>query len=120
MASVTHTQVRSSVLSGYQIVDTVTATVSIPTQLFVFKTTDDSFSRVATVFDVGEYPDNKPDAIANGDPYYRGAVVTIVYAQLDDAVNFAQTTHDRLQSLVIEYAAATTTFVGSTTETLTS
>jgi hypothetical protein len=119
--TITHTQVRSvQVGPAYRTVDTVTASVNIPPEAFVFLVADDSFQHVATVDNILNLPNTKAQAIIDGKDAYRLAVVQKDYAILSDAEEFANTLIQRMKLLVIEYDAAVNDFVGTTTETLSS
>ena len=62
--TITHTQVRS-VQAGpvYRVQDTVTASVGIQQQVFVFRTADVSFNRIATVDDMLTLPTSQAQAM---------------------------------------------------------
>lgn len=121
MASITHTQVRS-VQAGplYRVADTVTASVDIQPQVFVFQTSDNAFNRIATVDDMMTLPTSQAQAVIDGADYYRLNAVTKDYESLKTADDAATAIVDRIKRLLVEYDAAVTEFVGTTTETLTS
>lgn len=121
MASLTHTQTRLLYGDLYRVVDTVTATVSMPTQVFVFLTaTPGVYNRVASVNDLNTLPDTLVQAQTDGAEYYRLATVTRDFTVLAQAETFATEVIGRLKLLVVEYDSATTQFIGTTTETLSS
>jgi hypothetical protein len=119
--TLTHTQVRS-VQAGplYRVSDTATAGVNIEKEVFVFKTADDVFNRIATVADMTDYPNTKAQAVLDGKDYYRDAHFQHDYASLKQAADAATAIVGRLKALLVDYDAATNTFVGTTTETLSS
>ena len=121
MASVNHTQIRSTIAGPqYQVQDTINSAVGIETQLFLFRVSDDVFANVCNVDDVSAYPNTKNQAITDGKSYYRLATVTKAFPTLALGQEFADTIKARLKSLMVDYAAATTTFVGTTTESISS
>ena len=119
--SVTHTQV-NSVLTGplYQVIDTVTATTGIDTNVFILSVVDDSFQYVASVADMYAFPNTKAAAITANQTLYRSAVGTMAFAAISNAVNFAATNVERIEWLVNAYNTATNAFIGTTTATITS
>lgn len=121
MISITHTQIRS-VQAGplYRVQDTVTASVGIQQQVFVFETSDQSFNRIATVDDMLSLPTSQAQAVIDGKDYYRLNTVTKDYESLKTAEDAATTIVNRIKLLLVEYDAAVNAFVGTTTETLTS
>ena len=113
----THTQVRSLLVDGtYQVDDHVTASTNIAIEPFVFRYADNLFDHVATADDLLTMP-NTPTV---GQSFYRQARVTKVWVYLGDAIGFAAMLEERLKLLLVTYFAATTRFIGTTTETLTS
>lgn len=119
--SVTHTQTRS-VEEGpaYVVYDVVDASDGIAPEVFVFRTDDDAFNRIATIGDMTTLPAGKAAAVAAGADYYRLPDVTRSFASLSAADNAATGISQRIQLLVVEYDAAVTSFIGTTTETLSS
>ncbi len=113
----THTQVRNLLMDGtYQVDDHITASANIAPEAFVFRYADNLFDHVATADDILTLP-NTPTL---GQAFYRLARVTIAWVDLGDAIGFAAMLEDRLKLLLVDYFAATTRFVGTTTETLSS
>lgn len=119
--TLTHTQVRS-VQPGplYRVDDTATASSGIQKEVFVFQTADDAFNRIATVDDMLNLPNNKPQAILDGKDYYRGAHVVKDYQSLKTADDAATAIVDRIKRLLVQYDEAVNAYIGTTTETLTS
>lgn len=119
--SITHTQTRSVPSPGvYRTADSVTDTVGIETQVFVFNVSDDSYSRVASVYDMLTYPNTKAAAVAADQPYYRDASVSKDITAIDVAKEFASNLKGSLKVLAVEYDAAVNQFVGAETATVTS
>jgi len=116
----THTQTRTTAGGFYRVADTVTSATGIPSQVFVFRTTDQEFSRVAAVDDLLELPDTLEAAVAEGCAYYRTAAMSRDYESMATAADFAAALKRDLKYLVIEYNKAVTLFLGTDTETLTS
>ena len=113
----THTQARTLLGYGtYQVDDHITASVNIAVEAFVFRYVDSQFDHVATADDIITLP-NTPTI---GQAFYRQARVTKAWVDLGDALGFAAMLEDRLKLLLVDYAAATALFIGTTTETLSS
>lgn len=120
-ASLSHSQTRSVTAENlYRVVDTVTASTGMPPEVFVFRTEDAVYNRIASVGDLQTLLTSQAAAQTAGHPYYRLAAVTMDWALLSQAKDFATTVNARLRDLVKAYDLAVTGFVGSTTETLTS
>lgn len=119
--TVTHTQVRS-VQAGplYRVDDEVTASSGIDPEVFVFRTSDEAFNRIATVDDMMLLPNTRAQALIDGDDYYRLAQVVKDYESLKTADDAATTIVGRIKQLLVDYDAAVNEFVGTTTETLSS
>ena len=112
--SLTHTQVRSVVSTNYQVVDTVTAaTNGLDINVFVMAGDTGQFQRVA---DPGDLSLPTVSTV----PLWRTYVVTGSFPELCHAQEFAAILEQRLQSLVTNYDASVSAFVGTTTETLSS
>jgi len=118
-STITHTQVRSLVGDQFQVVDTVTATVIIAPEVFVYQTVGPLvFDHVATVLDMLSFPTSQAAAVLASLPFYRLATVTKIFPAVDQAQDFATTLIQRMTALASEYDVVTTAFVGTTTETL--
>jgi hypothetical protein len=120
-SSLTHTQVRSLHDASYRVEDTVTASVHIPMEVFVFATaTPGVYNRIATVNDIMTYPDSLLQAQTDHADYYRLAAVVRDFDVLTQAEAFATEVTTRFKSLVVEYDSYVNQFVGTTTETISS
>lgn len=119
--TLSHTQVRS-VQAGptYRTLDTVTASSGIAPEVFVFRVDGDVFEHVATVHDMANLPNTRAQAVIDGKDWYRLATVQRDLDILSDADEFADSLIGRMKALVVEYDAAVTAFIGTTTETLSS
>jgi hypothetical protein len=120
MASIDLTQVRSVVASAYRVANTITNPSGMPAEVFVFRTNDQSFSRVASPTDLSLLPSSLESAQTSNNEFYRSAVASRDFALLDEAQDFAAMIRNRLPVLVKEYNALVTLFVGTTTTTVTS
>jgi len=118
-STITHTQIRSLVGDDFQVQDTVTATVLIAPEVFVFQTVGLLvFDHVATVLDMLSFPNTQAQAVIDSLPFYRLAAVTKIFPAVNQAQDFADTLIQRMTALAAEYDVVTGTFVGTTTETL--
>lgn len=119
MASITHTQTRT-IISGpmFRVSDVITAATDIPMAVFVFKVTDDTFSHVATVYDLSTYPDTREQAVEAEQDFYRQTAVTKDWESLGTAIDFAESIKPRLKLLVKDFEKASDLFVGVTVETV--
>jgi hypothetical protein len=105
----------------YRVKHDVTASVHIDAHVFVFSTDTETFSHVATVYDMEKITCTTLAAAQTaGDEFYRLDEVTKDWVSLDTAAEFAAYNKQRLQFLVTEYEAYTTSFAGVTTTTITS
>ena len=96
----------------YRVVNVITDVTDIPPELFVIATTTDTFSHVATVWDLQNYPTTKVAAVANNDPYYLSDTGTREYARLQDGMDFAAVVVSRLEWLARDYTKAIDEFQG--------
>jgi hypothetical protein len=104
----------------YRVLDTITASVGLPLEDFVFVTATQTFDHVAVVSDIAAYPNTYAAAVAGNYTYYRLASVQIDWATVASAEDFATTLQARLKALCVDYDAAVATFLGTTTETISS
>lgn len=70
----------------------------------------DIFQRVCVVVDVETYVDDRDEAIANGDEYWRGSVYTLEFGDIEVAVAAVRTISDRVNTLVNDFVAYQTSF----------
>ncbi len=84
----------------YRVSTRITRSIGIPAELFVFFTSSDNFSNVATVRDIDAWPVGKTAALEQGRDFYRLDAVTITAS---DAVTAgrAGTDHTRRLRLVL-------------------
>lgn len=116
MTSLTLSQTRQ--VNGdttYSVINTITASVGIPREAFVYVYGTNDYSRVASAFDILSFP-NTPDPTKG---YYRTATVTLTYPAVADAQAASTSVKTAIQDLVTTYAAAVTAFQGSDTTTYT-
>ena len=105
----------------YRVKHAISASVHISDHVFVFNTADESFSHVATVYDIEKIASmTKAAAETADDEYYRLDTVTRDWDSLDMASEYAVYNKQRLQSLVSDYEVYSTTFAGATTSVITS
>lgn len=111
--TVTRTQTRT-VSEGpvYQVTETCTAANSFDTSIYIYRVTDDTYSHLATVADLLNYPVGKPAAVAAKAPYYRSNTVTRSFGTVSAALKFTEDLTRKAQILCNEYAPAVDTFVG--------
>lgn len=116
--TITLHQKREAIAGGYKLTSTITAATGIPTELFLFKESDDSYQHVCTVDDILRYPHGTSPTI----DFYREptAVLTYTTEDLDEAIEEAALQKTRLAALVGEYDDAVNAFDGEEDTTYTS
>src|SRR3990172_13199616 len=82
--------------STYRVALSIINAVGIEMDVVVLKESDDSFSRVATVYDMETWPANKADATAGGLQYYRGRTIQRDFTTIRDATSFVTVSSNRL------------------------
>lgn len=119
--SLSHSQTRSLTPdSRYRVDSTVVAAVGMPLEVFVYRTEDGSYNRVASVADVMQLPATRAAAQAQRVGFYRQATVSITWDTQAEAEAFSRTVREKLARLAKEYDVALARFVGTTLEILTS
>jgi len=109
MATMTLFQQRTNIgPPGYNIKNRVDASVDIPKEIFVVKSFDDSFDRVASIGDLF-YPTVKNIAV----PYYRVKEVDRAFDNVETAIAFASAVKTRVDALVKAYTPDVAAFLGS-------
>ena len=88
--------------------------------VFVFSVKDDSFNRFATVYDLENFPADKPTAISEGLDFYRGLTFTRSWPTIQNALADKDVSQDRLTALCKDWQVYSSGFPASTTTTLTS
>lgn len=101
----------------YQVTTTVTETLGIAEEVFVYDTITETYQHVATVFDMDNYPATQAAAEDAGIPYYRlsEAVQSSIY--LANAENAAAYTLLRIGLLQDAYYEYRTAFEGTDSHT---
>jgi len=95
-------------------VDTkVTYASGIAREIFVFKTDTQDFSHVATVYDMETYPADYDTAVGDAVDYYRKDQAIVGYSSEQTAVDAADYTLSRIDSLARQYNTFKTEFEGS-------
>ena len=97
-ATLTLTQTRTTLPTGFEVTNVVTLGVDIPNELFVYYQANDEFSHVATLFDLA-YP------IVNDVQFdfYRQDNAARVYDNATTALEFSNYTKARIDTLVKNY-----------------
>lgn len=116
MATIELFQERISTEAGHTVVNRVDATTQMEPEIFVMRTTDDTFSHVAAVDDMMVYPNAKE--LNKG--FYRVAEVELLFVDVATAIAYATNVKCRVQALVSTYTNDVATFVGSESETFNS
>jgi hypothetical protein len=107
-------QERSVVVGPLYRISTQTVySYGISPDIFVHDVETDSFSHVATVWDIINVRDNKTLAENNLEPYYRKASAVVDYSDQTTATDAAEYTVGRVESLALLYDQMNTDFVGS-------
>ena len=124
MNTVTLEQTRDTIdvsrVTQYRVSNEVVATEGLPLQLFVNRVEPDTYSHIATVTDLNNYPDDRNIAINLGLDYYRRPDASKTYSMIGDALNFAQVVREQLNYLVGAYSQVEAEFAGHDTFVFTS
>jgi len=96
--------------SGFKIYNQVVSAVDIPTELFVFRFSDNTFSHVVTLGDF-----YYPPAPTAGFSFYRLSEATVYYDNIRQALDFACHVKYRIDNLVKNYDDEFNTFDGNDT-----
>lgn len=94
--------------------------VNIDFDVLVFDTEHDTFSHVATVYDLETYPASKTTAELTLAPFYRGRGATVSYYTIKDATGFESITKARLKVLAVSYSSIVDAFSGSSISSINS
>jgi hypothetical protein len=94
--------------------------VNIDFDVLVFSTEHDTFSHVASVYDLETYPVGKTTAAALGLDFYRGRGAVVNFATIKDATGFETVTKHRLKLLAVAWASIVDAFSGSEVVTVNS
>ena len=104
----------------YKVSAEVIETTNIPPEVFVFDVEHETFSHVATVFDLESFPESKEDAIAAELGFYRSQSVTREFSDVALATFFEDVTRNRLKTLADHWNTVQEEFIGEETVTTTS
>lgn len=96
----------------YRIYTEVIHAVGISRAIFVFETESETFSHVATTWDMETFPDTLAEAQATAANYYRQDRCTKDYEEESVASSFAVYTRGRIDYLVRQYAGMQEDFIG--------
>ena len=114
-------QTRTAVASdNYRVLSEVITATNIIPEIFVTRTIDDDFQRVAMVDDIVSLPRTKQDAIDEQRASYLAAAAEVDYGDVATAVYAADHVRGRVQHLVETYDEYTTEFEGQDDYTITS
>ena len=100
---------------AYRVVTSVGYNSGIDRCIFVYNTDTEEYQHVATPWDIENRPNNRVQALADGDAYYRLASVLRDSDTVAVAEAFAVYTLGRIEMLAREYARVVTSFEGSGT-----
>lgn len=100
-------------------VDVIDA-VNIGFDVLVFNTTNDTFSRVASIYDLETYPVSKAAAESINAPYYLDRGAQLNYFTIRDATGFEAVTRERLKILAVAHASVVDAFAGTAYANITS
>ena len=101
----------------YKVVTSVTAASGIPAEVFVFNTSSQTYSHVASTFDMVTYPDAAN--INQGVAFYRASSATLTSTNVEEAADVASQLKTLVADLVTAYAAEVVGFVGTSSNTYT-
>jgi hypothetical protein len=83
--------------------------VNIEPALLVFRQSDDTFSHVATVYDLETWPTQPTPSRS----YYRGRGAKVFYNNLTEAISFESVTRGRLNAVAKHWQDALEDFMGT-------
>ncbi len=108
--SLTVSQARTiEAANTYKVVTTASAATGIPVEVFVYKADSAAFDHVATPVDLQTFPTTPSNSYA----FYRSAVATQTFSDVNAAKLAGEQHKARVQQLVTDYAASVVGFVGS-------
>lgn len=120
--TVTRSQTRSvqppasgATAPSYRVLDTCTAAVGVPQEIYVFSVSTGDYSHVATPADLRLYGTDLALARTQRKAFYRAASVTRDFAALSDASSFALDLDSRVQYLCDQFDVALDEFLGDGT-----
>jgi len=87
--------------------------VNIDFDVLVFDAEHDTFSRVASVYDLESFPVGKTAAISAGLDFYRGRGAQVNFATIKDATGFEIITRNRFKILAVAWASIVDAFEGT-------
>lgn len=106
--------VRSVPLEGvYRVKVDIIDVINIDFDVLVFSTEYDTFSHVATVYDLESFPSVKEDAKTAGLAYYRGRAAEVSFSAVNDAVHFEEVSRSRLKLLANHWSSIVDDFSGT-------
>lgn len=98
----------------YKVTVDIIDVVNIDFDVLVFRSEDDTFSHVASVFDLETYPVTKDPTCS----FYRGRGAEVTFDNLRDATSFETVTQNRLKFLAVSWNTILCDFQGKDTVTL--
>jgi len=99
--------------SVYRVQVDIIDVVNIGFDVLVFNTEHDTFSHVATVYDLETYPVGKEAAALVNASLYRGRGAQLNYRTIRDATGFEAITKSRLKILAVAHASIVDAFTGT-------
>lgn len=87
--------------------------VNIDFDVLVFETENNTFSRVASVYDLESFPVGRSAAMTAGLDYYRGRGAQLNFATIKDATGFETITRNRFKILAVAWASIVDSFEGT-------
>ena len=102
----------------YIVENHIVAATSISMSLFVYKTSVQDYSHIATQYDLANYPETLAEVLAQNLEYYRQSMADRQFTSVYLARDFATTVAQRLNALVQDVTRTTANFnVGRQTYT---
>jgi len=101
---------------SYQVECEIIASEGIGLQLFVYKVEDDTYSHIATPYDMEAYPTSKAQALTEGLDYYRQSSASQTNDRITDAEYFASVVYSRLSALANAQERVIESFITGTAE----
>ena len=101
----------------YRVFTSVSHTVGIDRNIFVFSTETQTFEHVATTWDMENLPVGREAALGVNTDYYRESSAQVDYESETTGTAAASYTLGRVQSLAIAYETMAESFVGSDSHT---
>lgn len=102
----------------YRINVSIIDAVNIDINVLVFDEEHNTFSHVATVYDMESYPADREQAHSAGLQFFRQRGVTRQFSTVEEAVYFEDVTRSRLKTLAVDWESRTDSFSGNSYVTI--